>query len=120
MTQYLTVADFTASRWGAGLEESEAGVYVEYANAVIDRMIDPLAYADTAGAAERARIVGLRIANAVRKNFDGNSSVSIGGKLSVSFASEEQIEQMARSGLGNLAMPEGAADVSFGEIEPRP
>lgn len=118
MIEYLSVSDFIATKWGAGLSEIEAAVYVEYANAVIERAIDPTLFTTLAGASARARAIALRIASIVRKNFDRNESVSIGGKLSVSFATEEQIETMARTGLGDLAVDTGSASgVSFAELE---
>lgn len=119
MAEYLSVADFLASKWGAGLTEDEASVCVELANATIERLVDPAAYADMPNAGARARAAALRVANAVRKNFDRNAAVAIGGKLSVSFASEDEIERMARQGLGDLALQDDGGVVSACEMPER-
>ena len=119
MAEYLSAADFLASKWGAGLTEDEASVCVELANATIERLVDPAAYADMANAGTRAKAVALRVANAVRKNFDRNESVAIGGKLSVSFATEDEIERMARQGLGDLALQDEGGAVSVAELPER-
>jgi len=119
MAEYLSVADFLASKWGAGLTEDEAAVYVNTANAVVERLVDPVAYADMPNADTRAKTAALRVANAVRKNFDRMDSVSIGGKLSVSFAAEDEIERMARQGLGDLALQDGGGAISVAELPER-
>lgn len=117
MSAHLSVADFIATRWGSGLSEAEASVYVAEANSVVEALVnvDMIEYVSDAPA--KCRAAAIIVANHARKNFDGMSSVSIGGKVSVGWQNNAELVARVKSALGILAdSADVPTDPSFGEI----